>query len=162
MEENGKSPEIQKIAIRNGIFMMLALVGYFFLMKAFGLEHHLELRALNLIILFSFVYTALITYKKQNDGQLPYLAGIQLGILTSVIGAASFAVLVFLYVTVLVPEFMVEIKDKEPFGEFLNPFVVALTIVMEGAFSGFLASYASLQYLRPSRMNKRVKVNEGE
>jgi len=160
MEENRKLPEIQKIALKHGILMMLALVGYFFLMKAFGLEHHLELRALNLIILFSFVFTALKTYKKQNNNQLPYLVGIQLGMLTSVIGAISFAGLVFIYVTVLVPDFMVEIREQEPFGQFLNPFLVTFTIIIEGSFSGFLASYASLQYLRPSRMNKRVKVGE--
>ncbi len=160
MEENRKLSKIQKIALKHGILMMLALVGFFFLMKAFGLEHHLELRALNLLILFSFIYTALTTYKKQNNDQLPYLAGIQLGMLTSVIGAVSFALLVFLYVTVLVPDFMVEIREQEPFGQILNPYIVALTIVIEGSFSGFLASYASLQYLRPSRMKKRVKVNE--
>ena len=160
MGENRKSPEIQKIALKHGILLMLALVGFFFLMKAFGLEHHLELRALNIIILFSFVYSALITYKKRNNNQLPYLAGIQLGIFTSIIGVVSFAALVLIYITVLVPSFMVEIKEQEPFGDFLNPFLVTFTIILEGSFSGFLASYASLQYLRPSRMNKRVKVSE--
>ncbi|MEM6844409.1 MAG: DUF4199 domain-containing protein [Bacteroidota bacterium] len=160
MEESGKSPEIQKLALKHGILMMLALVGYFFLMKAFSLDHHLELRALNLIILFSFVFTALKSYKKRNNNQLPYLAGIQLGMLTSVIGVISFAVLVFVYVTVLVPDFMVEIKEQEPFGQFLNPFLVMVTIVIEGLSSGFLASYASLQYLRPSRLEKKVKVRE--
>ena len=140
--------------------MTLALVGFFFLMKAFGLEHNLELRALNLIILSSFVYAALKIYKKQKNGHLPYLMGIRLGLLTSAAGVIPFAALVFFYVSVISPDFMVDIKNEEPFGEYLNPFVVSFTIILEGMISGFLVSYASLQYLRPSHMNKPSEVME--
>ena len=140
--------------------MTLALVGFFFMMKAFGLEHNLELRALNIIILSSFVYAALKTYKKQKNGQLPYLSGISLGISTAAAGVFPFAVLVFLYITVVSPDFMLDIQRREPFGEYLNPLVVTFTIILEGMISGFIASYASLQYLRPSHMDKPVEVIE--
>ncbi len=140
--------------------MTAALVGFFFLMKAFGLEHHLELRALNIVILVSFVYSALKTYKKQKNNQLPYLSGIKLGMITSSIGVITFAALVFVYITILVPDFMIEIREQEPFGRYLSPILITFTIVLEGLFSGFLASYASLQYLRPSRLEKPVEVLE--
>ena len=140
--------------------MSLALVGFFFLMKAFGLEHNLELRALNLLILSSFVYAALKTYKKQKNGQLPYLSGISLGLLTSAAGVIPFAMLVFIYVGLISPDFMADIISNEPFGEYLNPFIVSFVIILEGMISGFLVSYASLQYLRPSHMDEPVEVME--
>lgn len=152
--------ETYQLAIKFGLLMTLCLVGFFFLMKAFGLEHNLELRALNIIILSSFVYATLKTYKKRNNGQLPYLSGISLGIATSAVGVFLFAIFVFIYVTLIAPEFMAEIKAKEPFGDFLNPFIVSFTIVLEGMISGFLVAYASLQYLRPSRLAKPVEVME--
>ena len=162
MKESIKSSGTYRLAIKHGLLMTLASVGFFFLMKAFGLEHNLELRALNLIILASFVYAALKTHKKQKGGQLPYLSGISLGLLTSAAGVIPFAVLVFIYVTAVAPEFMTAIKTQEPFGDFLNPVIVSFTIILEGMISGFLVSYASLQYLRPSHMKKRTEVMENQ
>ncbi len=160
MKNYANISETYRLALRFGVLMTLCLVGFFFLMKAFGLEHNLELRALNIIILSSFVYAALKTYKKQNNGQLPYLSGISIGVFTSAVGVVLFAALVFVYITFISPEFMVEIKNQEPFGEFLNPFIVSFTIVFEGMISGLLVSFISLQYLRPSHMSKPVEVME--
>ena len=78
MKKRTKLSGTYSLAIQNGFLMTLALVGFFFPVKALGLEHNLELRALNIIILSSFVYTALQTYKRQKNGQLLYLAGISL------------------------------------------------------------------------------------
>ena len=142
--------------------MTLALVGFFFLMKAFGLEHNLELRALNIVILSSLVFAAIKEYKKQKNGHLPYLPGIAVGIVTSAVGVILFAVFVLIYLTVIAPEFMTMIKENEPFGDFLNPFLVSFTIVFEGMVSGLLASYASLQYLRPSHMHQPSEVFENQ
>lgn len=142
--------------------MTLALVGFFFLMKAVGLEHNLELRALNIIILASLVFAAIKRYKKQSNGHLPYLPGISVGIITSAVGVVLFAIFIFLYLTVIAPEFMTMIEENEPFGNYLNPFLISFTIVLEGIISGLLASYASLQYLRPSHMNQPSEVLENQ
>ena len=148
---------IKRLAIRYGVMMTLALVGFFFLMKAFGLEHNLELRALNLFILCCFVLMAIKKYKKINGQQLVYFKGLLLGVLTSTIGVFTFAIMVTLYITIISPEFMELIREREPFGDFLNPFLIAFTICIEGIASGFLASFALMQYYRPNHVVSSVE-----
>jgi len=151
---------IEKLSLRYGILMAFALAGYFFMMKAFGWEHNLELRALNLLILVSFVLMAVKKYKKIKGGTLAYLKGLGLGILTTVVGTLSFAVMVVFYVTVVSPDFMLIIQQQEPFGNFLNPFLVGCTIIIEGVASGFLATYGIMQFFKPSRVYAAAKVHD--
>jgi hypothetical protein len=150
--ESIKKNSIENIALTYGALMALALAGFFMLMKAFGLEHNLELRALNLFILFSFVLMSIKHYKKINPENFIYFKGMGVGLLTSVIGVLTFASLVILYITVLDPQFMEIIKANEPFGDFLNPLLVGSTIVIEGMASGFLATFAVMQYYKSSRI----------
>ncbi len=151
---------IEKLSVRYGILMACALGGYFFLMKVSGLEHNLELRALNLVILVSFVLMAIKEYKKIKGGSLAYLKGLGLGILTTMVGTLSFAIMVVFYVTVVSPEFMSLIQNQEPFGNFLNPFLVGCTIIIEGIASGFLATYGIMQFFKPSRVNAVAEVHD--
>ena len=41
--------------------------------------------------------------------------------MTAACGVIPFALLVFLYVTTISPDFMAQIKAQEPFGEYLPP-----------------------------------------
>ncbi|MFP4092131.1 MAG: DUF4199 domain-containing protein [Cyclobacteriaceae bacterium] len=159
MNTNIKNSEnyLEWLAVRYGILMTAALVGFFLLMKAFELEHNLELRALNLLILSSFVLMAIDRFKKDHSEEFTYLRGIGLGLLTSAVGVLCFALLVLLYIAIINPAFMEIIREREPFGEYLNPFLVAFTIVIEGSASGFLASYAIMQYYKTSRVVKPSK-----
>ncbi len=79
MERNVITDTIEWLSFRYGILMALVLAGFFFLMKAFGLEHNLELRAFNLIILASFILMAVQDFKKRKSGKLSYLKGLMLG-----------------------------------------------------------------------------------
>jgi len=155
--ENTKNNFIESTALKYGGLMAMALAGFFLLMKAFGLEHNLELRALNLIILFSFILMAVSYYKKSDPRNFEYLKGLGLGLLTSIFGVIIFATLVLLYITVIDPAFMDLIKEREPFGDFLNPLLVSFTIVIEGIASGFLATYAIMQYHKQSHFVSPVK-----
>lgn len=151
---------IERLSFRYGISMALALAGFFFLMKAFGLEHNLELRAFNLLILGSFVLMAIKQYKKQKNNQVTYLKGLGLGILTTVVGAVSFAIMVVCYISIVNPGFMELIKSQEPFGNFLNPTLVGCTIVIEGIASGCLATYGIMQFFKPSRVFASAEVHD--
>ncbi len=62
---------IERLAIKYGILMALAPVGFFLLMKAFGLHHNLELRALNIVILSIFVLIAVKDYDALKTLQCP-------------------------------------------------------------------------------------------
>ncbi|MDF9795267.1 hypothetical protein OKW21_000530 [Catalinimonas alkaloidigena] len=151
METNSKNT-IERLGVKYGVLMTLALVGYFLLMKAVNLEQNLELRVFNLIILSSFVLMAIDKYKKKKGLHLTYLKGVGLGLLTSVVGVFVFATLVLLYVTILDPAFMEIIKQNEPFGSYLNPLLVSIAILIEGTASGFIATFAIMQYYKVSHL----------
>lgn len=150
--ETHSNNTIERIGLKYGILMTLALVGYFLLMKAVNLEQNLELRVFNLIILSSFVLMAIDRYKKMKGVHLTYLKGVGLGLLTSVVGVFIFASLVLLYVTIIDPAFMEVIQQNEPFGSYLNPLLVSIAILIEGTASGFIASFAIMQYYKVSHM----------
>lgn len=147
---------IEESALKFGILMALALTAFFFFMKAIGLVEILELRGLNIIILFSFALLAIKNYKNKHNFQVTYFKGFGIGILTSMIGALLFSVFIFFYVNTLQPDFMTYIKNNEPFGQYLNPYLVAVTIFFEGTASGFLASYAIMQYHKTSHLKNAV------
>lgn len=150
--ETYRKNTIERIGIKYGVLMALALVGYFLLMKAINLEQNLELRVFNLIILSSFVLIAIDKYKKMKGVHLTYLKGVGLGLLTSVVGVFIFASLVLLYVTLIDPVFMEIIKQNEPFGDYLTPLLVSIAILIEGMASGFIASFAIMQYYKVSHL----------
>ncbi len=150
METTEKTNNVERIGLRYGVLMTLALVGYFLLMKAFGLAEIVELRAFNLVILASFVLISIDRYKRLKGNHMPYLRGIGVGLLTSVIGVFLFSILLLVYITILDPSFMEAIKQNEPFGIHLTPLLVTVAILIEGIASGFIASFAIMQYYKVS------------
>jgi len=160
MERKAITDTIERLSFRYGILMALALAGFFFLMKAFGLEHNLELRAFNLIILVSFILMVVQDFKERKNGKISYLKGLGLGILTTIVGTVSFAIMVVFYVSIVNPSFMEVIQTQEPFGDFLNPLLVGFTIIIEGIASGCLATYGIMQFFKPSRIVASAEVHD--
>ena len=149
-----KTPKnlIEQTVIKSGLYTAAGLVGFFFFFKAIGLVHNLELRALNVLVLTFGVFMAIRHVKRTVPRRFTYLNGLATGIGTAVTGVTAFALFTLIYVSVLDPAFMQEIKETEPFAKYLNPLTVTLTIFIEGAFSGILLSYAAMQFYRHSRL----------
>lgn len=148
---------VEHIALRFGLGLAMALTGFFFFMKAIGLVHNLELRALNILIMFSFLLMAIKYYQRNHKETLNYLKGVGLGLLTAIIGSLTFAIFTFIYVSFIDPEFMQLIIEREPFGQYLNPFIVAVTIFIEGSASGFLLTYAILQWRKTPHFSSPIE-----
>lgn len=152
MNTNHHHLTIEKVSLKYGLMTCAGLVGYFLLMKAFNLEHHLEFRALNLVILGSGVLAAIKYFKDHSYHAMTYLRGLGAGILTAMIAVMSFAILLFIYLSFIQPGFMEVIKENEPFGLYLNPYNVTGIIILEGVASGFLLSFAIMQYYKTSHL----------
>ncbi len=148
---------VEHIALRFGTGLTLSLTGFFFLMKAVGLVHNLELRALNILIMFSFLLMAIKYYQNNHKESLTYFKGVGLGLLTALIGSFTFAIFTLVYITILDPQFMQVIVENEPFGQYLNPFMVAVTIFIEGSASGFLLTYAILQWRKTPHFTSPIE-----
>lgn len=151
MEATGSS--VESMAVRYGLYTTAGLIAYFLLMKLLGLVLVVELRALNLFILLPGIILALRNFKRQQ-GTIEYLQGIGLGLMTSAIAVVIFALFVFIYLQ-MDPTLMQAIVQTQPFGEFLNPYILAFVVALEGTASGFIATFVIMQYLKKSHLTNQ-------
>lgn len=140
---------IQGVGIRYGLYLMSGLILYFLLMKLLGLEGNLKLRYFNIVILILAIVSALHYYKTHCGEMMAYFKGIAVGVLTSMVGAVTFALFMALYLGVFDPAFLQSIQDQWPgYSNYINPFTMAFIIILEGVISGYLTTFITLQYMK--------------
>ncbi len=145
-----KSDSIENIGIRWGIITFILLSAYFFLMKIFGLVHVVELRFLNSFIMFFGCYKSIKT-TKQNLKNFGYFKGIGVGSLNALVSSALFTIFGIVYITLIEPGFIAELKTNEPLGLYLDGFLAVIQILIEGVISGFIFSFIIMQWMKDPR-----------
>jgi hypothetical protein len=122
-------------------------------MKLTGLAHHVELRLLNLVILVIGVYLALKKLREANEYRLNYFRALITGFTTATIGSVLFAIFLFIYMKV--DEGMMQaIIEGEPMGRYLNAYIAAFIVALEGVFSGLLVTFVILNYVGTDEVNQ--------
>jgi hypothetical protein len=130
-----------------GLRVAAGLIIYFLIMKFTGLLHVVELRLFNLVILVAGIYFALKKFKQTHEDHLNYFRALVTGVVTGAIGSIVFAVFFWIYVSFLDRELMQFIVDNEPMGRFLNPYISAFIVALEGVFSGLLVTFILINYI---------------
>ena len=130
-----------------GLRIAAGLIVYFVIMKFLGLLHVVELRMLNLVILVAGVFFALRKFKRTHEDHLNYFRGLVTGVAASAIGSVGFAAFFFVYVSFIDTELMQYIIENEPMGRFLNPYISAFIVALEGVFSGLLVTFILINYI---------------
>ena len=74
------------------------------------------------------------------------------GVATAGIGSLIFGLFLFVYMQLDV-EMMESIKVNEPMGRYLNPYIAAFIVVLEGFFSGFLVTFVLLNWINTDEVN---------
>lgn len=133
-----------------GTLITLGLIVYFFAMYAFGVVHVIELRLLNLFIMLGGIYYAMKQYKRTHNGHLNYFRGLSIGVATAVIGASTFAAFLLIYLKID-QNLMASIIESEPMGRYLNEYIAAAAVTLEGVFSGFTITYLLLNYVETDK-----------
>ena len=154
---------LELTALKYGLLTAAGLIAYFLLMKVVGLVQIVELRMLNLFILIAGVGFAIREYKRRSDDEMDYLQGFGIGMLTSAVSVIPFALFIFAYLNFFDPAFMETIRQEEPFGQYLNPYMAAVAIFFEGMGSGLILSFIIMQYMKGSLlrdMKKKEKASE--
>ena len=135
-----------------GLRIAAGLILYFLLMKLLGLSHHVELRLVNLVILTAGIYMALKKFKLPHTDHLNYFRGFIMGVATAGIGSLLFGVFLFIYMK-LDTTMMQSIVDNEPMGRYLNPYMSAFIVMLEGFFSGLLVTFVLLNWVTTDEVN---------
>lgn len=136
-----------------GLRIAAGLILYFVLMKILGLAHHAELRLLNLLILVAGVYFALKKFKNTHEDHLNYFRALITGVATAAVGSLVFALFLFIYMK-LDSNMMESIREGEPMGRYLNAYMAAFIVALEGVFSGLLVTFVLINYVDTDEVNQ--------
>jgi len=132
-----------------------SLIVFFLTMKLLGFGHMIELRLLNLVILTAGIYLALKKFKGTHSEHLNYFRGLITGVATGGVASLLFGVFLFLYMK-LDTDLMKTIIENEPMGRYLNPYMVAFIVVLEGFFSGLLVTFVILNWVTTDDVSSPV------
>ncbi len=138
---------VERTAEKYGLFTAIGLIVLFFIMKVAGVVHIIELRALNFFVLAVGVVMALRFFSKEKPSSFTYLKGLGLGVLTGIIASVLFGLFVFVYTNFIDPAFMQSIVENEPFGQYLNPYIAAVAVAVEGIASGMILAFIAMNYM---------------
>jgi hypothetical protein len=138
-----------------GLRIAGSLIVFFLTMKFLGFGHMIELRLLNLVILTAGIYLALKKFKGSHSEHLNYFRGLITGVATGGVASLLFGVFLFLYMK-LDTDLMKTIIENEPMGRYLNPYMVAFIVVLEGFFSGLLVTFVILNWVTTDDVSSPV------
>ena len=141
-----------RIPLNYGLRIAGGLIIYFLIMKFASLGHNVELRLLNLVILTAGVYVALKKFKETHQDSLNYFRGLITGVSTAAIGSLVFGLFLFIYMKAD-NDMMKSIQDNEPMGHYLNAYMAAFIVVLEGFFSGLLVTFVLLNWVNTDEVN---------
>lgn len=136
-----------KLSMLTGVIIGIAMIAYYLLMKMFGLNRIVELRFLNLVIIFAGVWYVISSSSKRY-GELYYLHGLGLGLQTSLIGAALFSGFMGFYLMELDPEFMEYLRQDRNLGNFISPWIFAHVTFGECFSAGAIMTFILMQYYK--------------
>lgn len=138
-----------------GLRIAVGLIVLFFVMKIAGLTHVVELRLLNLFILIAGIYLALKKFKSTHEQHLNYFRALSTGVTTGAIASLLFGLFLFLYLSVDA-SMMKAIEEHDPMGRFLNPYIAAFIVALEGVFSGLLVTFILINYVTTDEVNDPI------
>ena|SRR5579859_1698639 len=129
-----------------GLRTAAGLIIYFVVMHAVGLGHHVELRLLNLFILVAGIYFGLKKFKESHGQHINYFRALVTGVATGGVASLIFGLFMFIYMKAD-GDMMQSIIDNEPMGRYLNAYMAAFIVVLEGFFSGLLVTFVLINYM---------------
>jgi hypothetical protein len=136
-----------------GVRISIGLILYFVTLHLLGYSHHVELRLLNLIILATGVYLALKKFRETHEYHLHYFRALVTGVSTAAIGSFIFAAFLFVYMSVD-DSLMISIKENEPMGRYMDPYIASFIVALEGLFSGLLVTFVLINFVATDGVNE--------
>jgi hypothetical protein len=84
---------------------------------------------------------------------LNYFRALITGVATAAVGSLTFALFLFIYMK-LDSNMMESIREGEPMGRYLNAYMAAFIVALEGVFSGLLVTFVLINYVDTDEVNQ--------
>ena len=139
---------MQKIAINYGLKMFAGFTGLFLIAHLLGGSDNYNLRILNGVIHFAFLYFAIREYRQEfPETHNNYISGVSVGMYASMIGVVLFTLFMLLFFVYIDPDLFMKIQANSPSGEYFNQFTVTLYIFTEGIVVSLIGSYLIMRII---------------
>lgn len=149
---------IEKNGILVGSLTAVALLTYFFIMKAIGLEQRMELRFFNFIILSIGIVYGINKLKKELNQPEFYLKGLAQGMFISLVAVVIFSTFMSVYIIYFDPFLLEHIRENITIGWSMDAFTLFISTFMEGVAGAAIITFAAMQYLKKQGSNIEPKV----
>lgn len=132
---------MKQLALRFGLWMLGGFIAFFLLMHLLGLSDNYNLRVLNGLIHLSVIYMTIKAFRsKYPETVSNYVSGTAMGMYVSAIGVVGFTVFMILFLS-FSPDFLQQLRETMPMGDYLTPITASLFIFMEGIVISLIGSY---------------------
>ncbi|MEO6904234.1 MAG: hypothetical protein ABI315_13930 [Bacteroidia bacterium] len=150
---------IEKNGIVVGILTAIAMLAYFFIMKAVGLEQKIELRFFNFIILAVGIVYGINKLKKELNQPEFYLKGIGQGMFIAIVAVAVFAAFMSIYIVYFDIFLLEKIRDNTTVGWSMDPITLFGSLFIEGMAGAAIITFTAMQYLKRQGSNIEPRAN---
>ena len=140
---------MEKVYLKYGIGIAIALIAYFLLTKVLGLHQYPVLSAANAVIFGAGILLAMKTYKA-NKSNFKYEQGFQLGLFTGGIATILFAIFMSVYIFMIDTQFAHAILDSWGLNFNKGALIVIVSLVMMGFSTTLVLTLAFMQLLKES------------
>ena len=148
-----------RLSIRYGIYSFLCIAAYFLIMKLFGLEHFIWLRAFNIlfVIYFSNRLARLnFTEDTEENYVSSFISLIVANGVTTILSVVSFAI----YITFIDPEFLNQVKGGILFAQGFTLEHALVSILMEGGAGALNVSFVLMQYWKNMKPKDSIEMSK--
>jgi hypothetical protein len=138
----------QNVSIKYGIFVGIAHILYFLLMRLLDLQNRVELSFLSALFLVIGIAVAISNFKRAKGGNIKYFQGLAIGATTGVVSSAILALFLIVYVTVIDPVYLSSLQSSAVFPVSLSVLSLFVLTIIYGSIPGFLIAFVAMQWFK--------------
>lgn len=138
----------QKVSLKYGIFVGIAHVLFFLVMRLLNLQNRVELSFLSAVFLIIGIAVAIAKYKKARGGNLNYFQGLAIGATTGVVSSTILALFLVIYVNVLDTAYLTSLQSSSLFPTSLSVLSLFVLTIIYGTIPGFIIAFVAMQWFK--------------
>ncbi|WP_299708471.1 DUF4199 domain-containing protein [uncultured Pontibacter sp.] len=138
----------QKVSLKYGIFVGIAHVIFFLVMRLLNLQNRVELSFLSGLFLVIGIAVAIANFKKAKGGTINYFQGLAIGATTGVVSSTILALFLVIYVTTLDTAYLASLQSSSLFPVSLSVLSLFVLTIIYGTIPGFIISFVAMQWFK--------------
>lgn len=138
----------QKVSLKYGIFVGIAHILFFLLMRALGFSNAVELSFFSSIFLVIGICVALSKFKKARGGMINYFQGLAIGATVGVVSSTILALFLVIFVTTIDTAYLASLQASALFPESVSVLALFALTIVYGSWPGFWLAFIAMQWFK--------------